>query len=161
MRVLKRKRGVSPVIATVILIAVAVSVGIAVAFWGGALTTNFSRYEELVVITASYAERTDSPVTGWTINMSGVNKGSSPAVVVELLAAGTPLAQTSYGSLTAGEQWYMSVSGSGSSGNTIGSGGSFTIVVLLDDSSFSSGQTVQVAVMTAKGIGYVRTVQLP
>lgn len=156
-----RKRAVSPVIATVILIAVAVAVGIAVAFWAGGLTTNFSRYEELVVITASYAERTTSPVSGWNITLSGVNKGSAHATVVQVEINGNPLLQVPYGSFTAGEQWYMAVGGSGSSGNTVGSGGNFTMAILVDDIAYSSGQDLQVVIVTARGINYIRTVYLP
>jgi len=41
----QKRRAVSPVIATVILIAVAVALGIAVAFWASGLTSSFSKYE--------------------------------------------------------------------------------------------------------------------
>lgn len=43
------KRAVSPIIATVILIAVAVALGIAVAVWAGALTSGLTNVEKLVV----------------------------------------------------------------------------------------------------------------
>jgi len=45
-----RRRAISPVIATVILIAVAVALGIAVAVWAGALTNGVERTDRLIVI---------------------------------------------------------------------------------------------------------------
>ncbi len=44
------RRAISPVIATVILIAVAVALGIAVAVWAGALTQGVQRTDKLIVI---------------------------------------------------------------------------------------------------------------
>jgi flagellin-like protein len=45
-----RRKAISPVIATVILIAVAVALGIAVAVWAGALTSSLQRNDKLIVI---------------------------------------------------------------------------------------------------------------
>ena len=47
MKILKSKKALSPVVASIILIAVTVAVSIAVAAWMGALTFTFMRTEEI------------------------------------------------------------------------------------------------------------------
>jgi flagellin-like protein len=49
MRILKSKKALSPVVASIILIAVTVAVSIAVAAWMGALTFTFTKTEELKI----------------------------------------------------------------------------------------------------------------
>jgi flagellin-like protein len=49
MKILKSKKALSPVVASIILIAVTVAVSIAVAAWMGALTFTFTKTEELKV----------------------------------------------------------------------------------------------------------------
>jgi flagellin-like protein len=49
MKILKNKKALSPVVASIILIAVTVAVSIAVAAWMGALTFTFTKTEELKI----------------------------------------------------------------------------------------------------------------
>jgi flagellin-like protein len=49
MNILKSKKALSPVVASIILIAVTVAVSIAVAAWMGALTFTFTKTEELKI----------------------------------------------------------------------------------------------------------------
>jgi flagellin-like protein len=49
MKILKSKKALSPVVASIILIAVTVAVSIAVAAWMGALTFSFMGTEELTI----------------------------------------------------------------------------------------------------------------
>jgi flagellin-like protein len=70
------RRAVSPVIATVILIAVAVALGIAVAVWAGALTGGLQRPEKLVVLF--------STVVGGNVTVSITNKSPNPVTVSQV-----------------------------------------------------------------------------
>jgi len=68
-----KRRAVTPVIATVILISVAVAIGIAVAFWAGAMTGQFSKYGKLQLsITTHYASGISG---GWNVTVAGINQG--------------------------------------------------------------------------------------
>ena len=49
MKILKSKKALSPVVASIILIAVTVAVSIAVAAWMGALTLGFTKTENIVL----------------------------------------------------------------------------------------------------------------
>ena len=76
MKLLKSKKALSPVIASIILIAVTVAVSIAVAAWMGALTFTFMSTEELKI--------TDMTFTGagnTTINLAVHNTGTGSVTV--------------------------------------------------------------------------------
>jgi len=74
MKILKSKKALSPVVASIILIAVTVAVSIAVAAWMGALTFTFMKTEEL-------------KITGYTwvstnqINLTMTNTGPADLVI--------------------------------------------------------------------------------
>ncbi|MEA2089743.1 MAG: archaellin/type IV pilin N-terminal domain-containing protein, partial [Thermoproteota archaeon] len=59
-KLLKTKKGLSPVIAAIILIAVTVAVSIAVAAWMGALTFTFMKTEELKITGIVWKYGTDT-----------------------------------------------------------------------------------------------------
>ena len=77
------RRAVSPVIATVILIAVAVALGIAVAVWAGALTGSLQKTEKLVI--SAYPDSTQT-----SIIVSVTNSGASPITITQLQWNGIP-----------------------------------------------------------------------
>ena len=54
MKLLKSKKALSPVVASIILIAVTVAVSIAVAAWMGALTFTFMKTEELKITSMTF-----------------------------------------------------------------------------------------------------------
>jgi flagellin-like protein len=172
-----KKRAVSPVIATVILIAVAVALGIAVAFWASGLTSSFSKYEKLGVST-QYASSVaissnncnSSATTCWQINLGGQNTGSSDASITQIQINGVPYNSGSTG-------FAASTTPSGSCKNalpcSVPSGSSFSVSFYLDNlgsqlqggtsvgNTFTHGQTIQVTIITAAGNNYPASIVLP
>ncbi len=47
MKILKNRKAVSPVIATVILVAVAITISVAVAYWMGGISSQYTKFENL------------------------------------------------------------------------------------------------------------------
>jgi flagellin-like protein len=185
----RQRRAVSPVIATVILIAVAVALGIAVAFWASGLTSSFSKYEKLGVNT-QYAIAnpcTSSCPSGssWVVVLGGQNTGSSDATITQIQINGVPYpistsnaqtsALTTNGFQSGNNDFYwwnssssvsLSSTGQKTSSLSVPSGASFMITFALDQSSvnsktFSSGQTIQVTIITAAGNNYPASIVLP
>jgi flagellin-like protein len=66
MKMLKSRKALSPVVASIILIAVTVAVSIAVAAWMGALTFTFTKTEELRITTVDFPSA--SVVRIWVTN---------------------------------------------------------------------------------------------
>ena len=136
----KKRKGISPVIATVILIAVAVAIAIAVAFWAAGLTGSFTRFEKLEV-TNAYASASN------TIILSLKNTGSSDATISDVFVNGKPLA----------------VSGGTSAPLTPISlpTGSTTTITLTFSPGLISGVTYDIKVHTANGNDYPKAVVIP
>jgi flagellin-like protein len=80
MKILKSKKALSPVVASIILIAVTVAVSIAVAAWMGALTFTFMATEQLQITNLSF--NVGPVATGW-VEVTVNNTGTSPATLNE------------------------------------------------------------------------------
>lgn len=77
MKILKSKKALSPVVASIILIAVTVAVSIAVAAWMGALTFTFTATEQLQITQVEF-------INGGKVNVTLQNTGTSPITVTEI-----------------------------------------------------------------------------
>jgi len=146
------RRGISPVIATVILIAIAVAVSIAVAFWAAGLTGAFTRFEKLEV-SNSYVTRN---ANDYTITISYKNTGPNDITLEDILIGEKPLKSF----------WSSAmVNGSSLSPISIPSGASGQVLITFPDNggnrAFTPGQTVIVKVQTASGVYYVGTFLIP
>jgi len=86
------KRAISPVIATIIIVAVAIVMSIAVAYWMMGLATTFTRYEKLEFTSAYAIPVFDSEANryNYTIRITLKNTGTSPATVTMFLLNGIP-----------------------------------------------------------------------
>jgi flagellin-like protein len=82
MKILKSKKALSPVVASIILIAVTVAVSLAVAIWMGALSTGFMATEQLSFIDCQYA----SDLT--YVNITLKNTGSGSLTIGKILING-------------------------------------------------------------------------
>ncbi|RLG97174.1 DUF4352 domain-containing protein [Candidatus Bathyarchaeota archaeon] len=141
----------SPVIATVILVAVAITVAVSVAFWMGGITGQYTRFEKLQVQDPLTTHEANG---NWTLIFIVKNVGSTDATVDSVFINGkTP------------SQWPSSsiVANITSSGVTISSGNQAAIKVSIDDdnSGLSSGTAIEVKFRTASGYEYPKMVTLP
>jgi len=165
-RFMKRKdRAVSPVIATIILVAVAIVMSIAVAYWALGLGGTFARYEKLE-IAAMYATATTS---GWNITAKLKSTGSTAATVNLILLNGKPISVIN---ATAG---YVEVYVGGNVTDVKkekdpetqpvvlepGTAKYFVIFIKRDTPGFGSGASVEVTFHTAAGSDYPKVVILP
>jgi len=151
----KKRKGISPVIATVILIAVAVAIAIAVAFWAAGLTGIFTRFEKLE-ISSAYATAVNTVV----INVR--NTGSSDATITDIFLNGRPLAQatpigTASGTVVGGG---IVATITGATPLTVKTGESATITVITGG-NMASGVTYDFKVHTASGNDYPKAVVIP
>ena len=79
MKIWKSKKALSPVVASIILIAVTVAVSIAVAAWMGALTFTFMKAEPYNIVSVSFGG--NSNTTGNTITLRVQNTGTASFTV--------------------------------------------------------------------------------
>ena len=94
-RLFKSKKALSPVVASIILIAVTVAVSIAVAAWMGALTFTFMKTEELKITNMQFLGTTPNQ----TINLTVTNPGTSKVTITTVRVNDVAISSTITGSL--------------------------------------------------------------
>jgi flagellin-like protein len=77
----RKKSGISPVVATVILVAVAIVIAIAVAFWASGLVGVFTRFEKLEIVSAIMTDAN-------TFQVVIRNTGSAPTQIIQVVVQG-------------------------------------------------------------------------
>ena len=77
----RKNSGISPVVATVILVAVAIVIAIAVAFWASGLVGVFTRFEKLEIVSAIMTDET-------TFTVRIRNTGSADSAIIQVVVQG-------------------------------------------------------------------------
>jgi len=177
MRVLKSRRGVSPVIATVILVATAITIAVAVAYWMGGITSQYTRFEKVEIISV-YCESSSENYWGtgqdeacWKITLNLRNTGTTEATIIGVFINGKAIAD--YGANADGYDYIQAYDDSTppqqvdfSDGDKItidpGSSRELTIVIKQDSSAltFTSGTTIELALHSGAGNSYMKMVTL-
>lgn len=143
------KRGISPVVATVILVAVTIVVAVAVAYWMGGITGLYTRFEKLEIVNITADKETGG---NFTITVTIKNTGSADATLDNVLLNGKLPNQYPSDNIT--------ISGLG----PIKVGETKTINIEIQPatgSSFASGVSLEVRLHSAAGQDYPKTVTLP
>ncbi|RLG00660.1 MAG: hypothetical protein DRN47_00980 [Candidatus Wolframiiraptor sp.] len=135
------KAGISPVMATVILVAIAIVIAIAVAFWATGLVGVFTRFEKIEIVAAYATNATD-------VTLQVKNTGSSPTTIDNIFVNGIPCNSSSI---------CQSVSPSPPISLPTGSSQTLTIKI----AGGYSGTTLEIAVHTASGKTYPAAVLIP
>ncbi|MCL7400152.1 MAG: hypothetical protein LZ163_01090 [Thaumarchaeota archaeon] len=144
----RNKSGISPVMATVILVAIAIVIAIAVAFWASGLVGVFTRFEKLEITSAYY----DSDAKQVVLTVK--NTGSADASIDNIFVNGRPCDSNCGGVPTP------------DSPETITVGDSKTITVGNPPTDVTGGQwkpgvTYEIAIHTASGKTYPVSVLIP
>jgi len=135
----KSKKALSPVVASIILIAVTVAVSIAVAAWMGALTIGFMATEELKITSVNF----NVPLEDIVIKAS--NTGTTSVTISEVWVSGVNLSGN-----------WTSVP----STNTVAANGEI-IVTISTYTGLSYGDNYQVKLVTSKGNAFMYTASAP
>ncbi len=155
-RFFKSIRAVSPVIATIILVAISIVMAISIAYWALGIGNSFTKFEKVQYSSAPYATY-DQINSQWKITTSIQNTGTATATVNNVFLNGQP-----YNTYTpAGVVNPAPVSGVIAS---LAPGKSATITVTLANQgggAWVSGMSVQFDIVTAAGNSYPTTVTLP
>ena len=165
MRNINNKRALSPVIATVILVAVAITVAVAVAYWMGGIAGQYTKFEKIEIQSALCVYNSSSP-KHWKITMMVKNTGTATATIDKVFLNGIEV--NDYGDTAPPDEGEASVS-FGSSGLTLPSGSSSTFYIYIDADeggsdegweSVSSGTTINIKLHSAGGMEYLKMVEL-
>jgi len=155
----RRRRAVSPVIATVILVAVAITVAVAVSYWMGGISSQYTQFEKVEIQTAIC---TLDPNGNWQIVVKLKNSGSKSSTITNVFVndaevtvydADAPMAAVA--TITTNlNKIYDPYS------ITSGDVGQLTIWIGADYLTLSSGTTVNLKIHSAGGMDYIKLVHL-
>ena len=167
----REKKGLSPVIATVILISVTIVVAVSVAYWMGSIASGYTTFEQIELPT-SYA-RWDGNNTftngGWNVTIELKNTGSADATIDNIFLNGIPLSGYNSSSIRLYEDGQL-IPGLSSISISVTKGGSKTLLIQVekynatDNSGIegcTSGTWVDFKIHSASGRDYPTRVKLP
>ena len=156
---MRNRKAVSPVIATVILVAVAITVAVAVAYWMGGIAGQYTKFEKVEIQSAVC---TKLPIGGpdyyWNVTMKLKNTGTAAATLLSVFI--NDIEVTEY---DADAEVDAKAVANMTSGVTIGSGDVLVINIFIDYDNYltlSSGTTVNIKIHSAGGMDYIKLVEL-
>ena len=182
MTKLSKRKGVSPVIATVILVAVTITVAVAVAYWMSGIAGQYTQFEKVEIqsgyavsvdataeiVAGTMGDWDDDPITpdtahpgapatpgGWTITLDLKNSGTSTSTLLGVFINDKPIDQIDIVCLQIDQANEVKL--------PIESGLSVTVTITINDVptvTYSSGTTLNIKLHSAAGMDYIRLVQL-
>jgi len=157
VRTIRSRRAVSPVIATVILVAVAITVAVAVAYWMGGIAGQYTKFEKVEIQTAVCVKETGY----WNITLKLKNTGTGAATLNGIFINEVEVDTYNVSVTTAPSATEATTSMSPS--ETVLSGATATIQVMIDDAwgaPVTSGTTVNIKLHSAGGMDYIKLIEL-
>lgn len=153
-----RRRGVSPVIATTLLISIAVTVAVAVAFWQGNAVGHHTQFDHLVRQNTVCSVHAGN----WTIALKVKNTGMTDAHLTSLFLNREEV--DTYDAVDSGytfaDEWATNMTQT----EIIRSGETLAMVVYLDpdrpDSTLTAGTLIEITMHSAGGMDYFTLVKL-
>lgn len=149
---------VSPVIAAVILVAVSLTVAVAISFWMGGITTQYTKFEKVEIKSAvcSY----DS-YDNWVITISLKNTGTATSTLNSLYVNDNPATLDSTAPTAAVDTITTDLNVTTTT-TKIESGVEDVITVWIgaNHATLSSGTTVNVKIHSAGGMDYIKLIEL-
>lgn len=160
MKILRDRRGISPVITTVIIVAVGITLAIAVMLWVTGLAGSFMSYERIEVTSLYATPRTEG---GWLLTMRLKNVGQTPTKIDNVFINDVPydlwnpqiMVKIEEEALSPDNPVPVNVGDELDVTITIEQGTSYQNQKLI------SGGSVQVKIHTSTGREYYKSTQLP
>jgi flagellin-like protein len=149
-RKIRGRKAVSPVIATVILIAVGIAVSVTMAYWQVGIASTYVKLEKVEI--QSSVCTWNSTGNYWKIELSMKNKGPSSSTLMETFVNNAEVQNYGINAPMAGE-----TSTNMTSTTSIMSGASLTVNVYISQGygSLSSGTSVNIKLHSSSGYDYL------
>ena len=166
---MKNRKAISPVIATVILVAVAITIAVAVSYWMSGIAGQYTKFEK-VEIQSGYSELVPIGASGggWIITLELKNSGSATANLIKVFVNDKPVDEyavsafelTDTATIACGPtQTGVNFTATGlaiDSGKTA----SPTVQIYLGSGLYSSGTTIDIKIHSAGGMDYIKLISL-
>ncbi len=167
MNPLQKRKAVSPVIATVILVAVAITVSVGVSYWMGGISAQYTQFEKIEIQTgyATFGLDGGAVNSGWNISLSLKNSGSATSTITHVFLNDKPITLLAVPlNVYSGGAAGLGTCGVSvpTAGVILEAGESVEIYVLVDDAyeTLSSGTTINIKLHSAGGMDYIKLIRL-
>ena len=160
LNVSRFRRAVSPVIATVILVAVAIAISISAAYWISGTSGQYTGFEKIEITNAYCTLNPAVNNSKWMIVLSLRNSGPNPSKISYVMVNDALVDEynvSTGGSLTDPGSIGASVS---TNGLMLQSGESTVVYLWIGSGLLSSGTSVSVKLHSVSGFDYVKLVKL-
>jgi len=155
VRKIRSRKAVSPVIATVILVAVAITVAVAVSYWMGGITSQYTTFEKVEIQSGVCTWNS----TGfWKITLKLKNSGTATSTLNSVFI--NDIEATTYGQDWASLSGVVATNMTTTTSITSGANAMINIYVDLGYATLSSGTTVNIKVHSAGGMDYIKLIEL-
>ena len=155
MRKIKSRKAVSPVIATVILVAVAITVAVAVSYWMSGISSQYTKFEKVEIQSGVCTVDANG---NWTVAIKMKNTGTATSTLIGVFI--NEMEVDAYDTVATGGQWTTDMTDTLS----INSGQSQTINVYISSGKsgvfLTSGTTVNIKIHSAGGMDYIKLIEL-
>ena len=151
----RKSRAVSPVIATVILVAVAITIAVAVSYWMSGISSQYTQFEKVEIQSGVC---TVDAAGNWTVAIKLKNSGTATATIISIFI--NDLEIDNYNAVAAAGEWNTDMPDSYS----LTSGMSGIVKIYISSwkstATLSSGTTVNIKLHSAGGMDYIKLVEL-
>jgi len=155
VRKIRSRKAVSPVIATVILVAVAITVAVAVSYWMGGISSQYTKFEKVEIQSGVCTVDANG---NWTVALKLKNTGTATATLISIFINDVEI--DTYNTTAVAGEWTTDMTDS----ESLTSGMSSSINVYISSgkatSTLSSGTTVNIKLHSAGGMDYIKLVEL-
>ena len=163
---LRNRKGVSPVIATVILVAITITVAVAVAYWMSGIAGQYTQFEKIEIQSAicTYEDEGTTGEEFWKIEITLKNSGTKTATLT-MVFVNEVMAIYPESTYIAGTH-LLEANVSTDHTLTIDSGASAVVTVGISNwegnyyVKLTAGTTINIKIHSAAGMDYIRLVQL-
>ena len=156
----RSQKGISPVIATVILVAVTIVVSIGAAYWMSGTSGQYTGFEKIEIPTAYSMLNPAVNNSKWGIHLSLKNSGPNPSKIIYVMVNEAIVSEyniTDGGSLSDTDVIGTSMS---DNGMFLQSGETVDVYVWIGSGLYSSGTSLAVKLHSTSGFDYVKLVKL-
>ena len=160
---LRNRKGVSPVIATVILVAITITVAVAVAYWMSGIAGQYTQFEKIEIQSAICTYEDDKEGEEfWKIEITLKNSGTKTATLTMVFVNEVMAIYPTTPGYIAGSA-LLEADVDPDNTLTINSGESRDITVGISNYDYAiltAGTTINIKIHSAAGMDYIRLVQL-
>ena len=161
----KNRKAISPVIATVILVAVAITIAVAVSYWMSGISSSYTKFEK-VEIQSAQCEK-DTSGFFWKLTLSLKNSGSATATLNNVYVNDQVATYTANATepVHAAAVTTLTADLSAANQKTIASGQTGTITIYVGSgwpvgAALTSGTTIDIKIHSAGGMDYIKLIGL-